>query len=199
MAGQHAFRPDPWGKDICDAKVDEDGRVRTCARSQAEHGDAPAPAATMQAPAHCRCCGDAWSAETGGRWRWSGQAWEHRCDGIPVQAGHVEIAPAAEPGRRPAGAAAHARTHPVLPASLLIGTVVRLEAEVRRARGKFPGNRFLLAALTEEVGELARALLQRQGEAQVQREALQVACVALRILEEGDASFADVTDAEALP
>lgn len=71
--------------------------------------------------------------------------------------------------------------------------------EVVRARAKFPGNRFLLAALTEEVGELARAYLQREGRERVRREALQVACVAMRIYEEGDATFDDVTDAEAKP
>lgn len=34
-----------------------------------------------------------------------------------------------------------------------------LDAELARARAKFPGNRFLLAAATEELGELAQALL----------------------------------------
>lgn len=82
---------------------------------------------------------------------------------------------------------------------LRASTLAALDTEVGRARGKFPGNRFLLAALTEEVGELASAILQRQGPDEVRKEALQVACVALRILEEGDSAFSDVTDAEALP
>lgn len=78
-------------------------------------------------------------------------------------------------------------------------TMDALRAEVRRARTKFPGNRYLLAALTEETGELARALLQRKPKDEVHRECLQVAAVALRILEEGDSTFDDLTEAEALP
>ena len=78
-------------------------------------------------------------------------------------------------------------------------TIRALASEVVSARNKFPGNELLLAALTEEVGELARALLQRQGKDRVRKEALQVACVSLRIYEEGDATFAAVTDAQAKP
>ena len=74
-----------------------------------------------------------------------------------------------------------------------------LDAEIQSAKAKFPGNRFLLAALTEEVGELARAYLQREGRERVRCEALQVACVAMRIYNEGDSTFDDVTDAEAKP
>lgn len=33
----HPFRDHPFGHDVCDAKVDEDGRVRTCARPRREH------------------------------------------------------------------------------------------------------------------------------------------------------------------
>jgi NTP pyrophosphatase (non-canonical NTP hydrolase) len=78
-------------------------------------------------------------------------------------------------------------------------TVHAVEAEVVRARLKFPGSRFLLAALMEEVGELAQAMLQKKDRDEIQREAIQVACVALRICEEGDATFADLTDAESKP
>lgn len=78
-------------------------------------------------------------------------------------------------------------------------TLSAVNAEVTRARLKFPGNRLLLAALMEEVGELARALLQRHDKDSIEKEAIQVACVALRIVEEGDATFSDVTDAEAKP
>jgi len=77
-------------------------------------------------------------------------------------------------------------------------TVCDIAEEVLRARKKFPGNRFLLAALTEEVGELARATLQRKPE-NIIKEAIQVAAVAIRIIEEGDSAFADVTDDEAKP
>lgn len=76
-------------------------------------------------------------------------------------------------------------------------TSALLDIVMKKARAKFPRNRLLLAALTEEVGELAKALLQRQGRVAVQAEALQVAVVALRIYEEGDATFADVSDEEA--
>lgn len=75
----------------------------------------------------------------------------------------------------------------------------RLDDEVAYARQKFPGTRFLLAALMEEVGELAQAYLQKQEPEQIRREALQVACVAMRIFEEGDSAFLTLTDAEALP
>lgn len=80
--------------------------------------------------------------------------------------------------------------------TLHVSTFSDIAAEVARARGKFPGNRFLLAALAEEVGELAKAYLQKQGTAAIRKEAIQVACLAIRIIEEGDASFSDVTDAE---
>jgi NTP pyrophosphatase (non-canonical NTP hydrolase) len=75
-------------------------------------------------------------------------------------------------------------------------TMDAIGAEVMRARIKFPGNRFLLAALTEEVGELAQAMLQRAPKDEIEKEAIQVAAVAIRILEEGDASFDDITAAE---
>lgn len=78
-------------------------------------------------------------------------------------------------------------------------TAIAVREEMDRARAKVPGNRFMLAALTEEVGELARALLQSRSREEVQAEAIQVACVALRIVEEGDATFSDVTPEEALP
>jgi hypothetical protein len=71
------------------------------------------------------------------------------------------------------------------------------EREIARARQKFPGNRFLLAALQEEVGELARELLQKKGPGRIIAEAIQVAGLAIRIAEEGDAIFALLTDEEA--
>ncbi len=60
-------------------------------------------------------------------------------------------------------------------------------AEVVRARKKYPpesGNPNL-AALTEETGELAKALLE-QSPGRIYDEAIQVACVAARIATEGD-------------
>lgn len=67
--------------------------------------------------------------------------------------------------------------------------LARVGAEVVFARRKFPNNAHMLAALTEEVGELARALLEGEGKARIRAEAIQVACVALRIATEGDADF----------
>lgn len=63
-----------------------------------------------------------------------------------------------------------------------------VEREVARSREKFPGNRKMLAALDEEVGELARALLDNDP-AQRRLEAVQVAATAIRIAEEGDADL----------
>jgi len=80
---------------------------------------------------------------------------------------------------RPAG-------RPTVP---LVITLALLKTEVFKARSKFRSNEHLFAALLEEVGELAYEMTrdrQRQRE-----EALQVACVAIRIAEEGDADFGD--------
>jgi hypothetical protein len=79
--------------------------------------------------------------------------------------------------------------------SVLDETFDDIGAEVIRARQKFPGNRHLLAALVEEVGELSQAYLQRQGSQRIREEAMQVACVAIRIMEEGDSAFAVLDDA----
>jgi hypothetical protein len=68
-------------------------------------------------------------------------------------------------------------------------TIDAINAEVMRARMKFPSNAKMLAALVEEVGELAKALLQRMPTDEVRKEAIQVACVAVRIIEEGDSDF----------
>lgn len=77
-------------------------------------------------------------------------------------------------------------------------TSENLDLSLRGARSKFPGSRFMLAALMEEVGELAQALLQDRDPEEWKREALQVATVAIRIYEEGDSSFDDITPAESL-
>lgn len=69
------------------------------------------------------------------------------------------------------------------------GTLRKIRAELIRARTKFPGNEKLTVALMEEVGELAQALLQDKPREEIVKEAVQVACVAVRIAEEGDADF----------
>ena len=81
---------------------------------------------------------------------------------------------------------------------LLDETLLALEAECVRARTKHPGRRHLLAAATEELGELAQAMLQRKPPEAIRMEALQVAVVALRIYEEGDEAF-DGDDWSATP
>lgn len=78
-------------------------------------------------------------------------------------------------------------------------SLIALRDEVARAREKFPGSRFLLSALMEETGELAQAFLQRLPQEERRREALQVACVAMRIYEEGDPIYDELTDEESKP
>lgn len=66
--------------------------------------------------------------------------------------------------------------------------------EVRRARGMFPGRNLNFAALIEEVGELANALIEvgrgKASDHDVHKEAVQVAAMAIRLMEEGDPQFA---------
>lgn len=74
-----------------------------------------------------------------------------------------------------------------------------VQDEVARARKKHPSNRHLLAALVEEVGEAAQALIDHdmgftKGDnyttpADIYKELVQVACVALRIAIDSDPSF----------
>ena len=65
--------------------------------------------------------------------------------------------------------------------------LIAVGEEIIRARTKFPGNKHLTAALMEEVGEVAKELLE-DGD-NVWGECVQTACVALRIATEGDADF----------
>ena len=71
-----------------------------------------------------------------------------------------------------------------------------VKEEVAFARKKFPGNHMMLAALMEEVGELAQALIDNErlpgnqsAPQHAYREAVQVACMAMRIAEEGSEEF----------
>lgn len=63
-----------------------------------------------------------------------------------------------------------------------------IAAEVSSARIKFPAPNKNMTALTEEVGELAKALLEYDGSDrdEIEKEAVQVAAMAIRVLEEGD-------------
>lgn len=61
-------------------------------------------------------------------------------------------------------------------------------AELARARAKFPGDNATLAALMEEVGELAKAMMEESRHA-VRKEAVQVAVMAMRVVLDGDATM----------
>ena len=75
------------------------------------------------------------------------------------------------------------------------GLVIKMITdELVAAREAFPGSTHMLAALVEEVGELAQAIMQhdrKQGTSvqEVLREAVQVACMAIRLAVEGDENF----------
>lgn len=60
-----------------------------------------------------------------------------------------------------------------------------IQAELARARRKFPSSEGSLAALTEEVGELAKAVLDESRD-RIIAEAVQVAAMAIRVAIEGD-------------
>jgi hypothetical protein len=70
-------------------------------------------------------------------------------------------------------------------------SVQALANEMIAARLQFPQNAHMQAALVEEVGELAKAYLEGEPVEAIRKEALQVACVAMRIYEEGDRDFGD--------
>lgn len=61
--------------------------------------------------------------------------------------------------------------------------------EVNEASVKFPYPNPNLAALMEEVGELAQAYLQKKSREEIYHEAVQVATMAMRCALEGDPQF----------
>lgn len=62
--------------------------------------------------------------------------------------------------------------------------------ELARARRLFPGDNVTFLALSEEVGELAKALFEESRE-NVRKEAIQVAVMAVRIIMDGDCTLSD--------
>ena len=70
-------------------------------------------------------------------------------------------------------------------------------AEVRSARRKFPNPNLSFAALVEEVGEIAKALLSEDWKA-VSAECVQAATMALRVAVEGDPSLSQFREASGL-
>lgn len=98
---------------------------------------------------------------------------------------------------------AGARAHLLVRTAAIANDIVD---EVKAARAKFPDPRLSLAALTEEVGELAQAALELERldpnaplrvafarAHDVYREAVQVAAMAIRVATEGDPSFESMT------
>ena len=80
---------------------------------------------------------------------------------------------------------------------MLERTRLEIDAELERARAKFPMPNPTCVALVEEVGELAQALLKCNAHKNdyqarckhVYEEAIQVATMAIRVLEEGDRDY----------
>lgn len=68
--------------------------------------------------------------------------------------------------------------------------VEEILAELHRARAKFPGDNVTTLALVEEVGELATAAFSESA-ANVRKEAVQVACMAMRVVLDGDVTLVD--------
>lgn len=69
--------------------------------------------------------------------------------------------------------------------------LVNVRHELHSAQSKFPEPDGAVAALAEEVGELAKAYLQEPTE-RIYLEAVQVACMAVRVAIEGDPTLDDV-------
>lgn len=75
--------------------------------------------------------------------------------------------------------------------------IAEIETELAAARKKFPNPSLSMTALTEEVGELAKALLDESPD-RVRKEATQVAVMAIRVATEGDPSHNDLRTARSL-
>lgn len=72
-----------------------------------------------------------------------------------------------------------------------------VRAELIRARAKFPGDRIMTLAMSEEAGELVKAVLDEPA-ANVRKEAVQTAAMAARIVLDGDSSVNDWRAAKGL-
>lgn len=66
--------------------------------------------------------------------------------------------------------------------------LIEVAHEHERAVGLFPSSEASMCALTEEVGELAKAMLEESPE-RIRKEAIQVAVMAMRVAIEGDPSL----------
>lgn len=79
----------------------------------------------------------------------------------------------------------------MVPKTMHPETLSNLAREVEKARHKHPSNECLFEALCEEVCELINAQTDGLPLHEIQHEALQVACVAIRIVEEGSSIEAE--------
>lgn len=64
----------------------------------------------------------------------------------------------------------------------------KIKDELKNARTKFPGDSVTMIALVEEVGELAKALMDEPS-INIEKEAIQVAVMAIRVAIDGDSSI----------
>lgn len=72
--------------------------------------------------------------------------------------------------------------------------MVAIRNEIRQARAEFPHNHYMLPVLVEEMGRLAKAIVEHSlgkevTTAEVFQEAVQVAVMTIRLATEGDADF----------
>ncbi|MEX3008590.1 hypothetical protein [Hoeflea sp. TYP-13] len=77
--------------------------------------------------------------------------------------------------------------HPCSEIDLLLEEI---KHELARARTKFPGDNVTMLALMEEVGELAKATFE-ETRANVRKEAVQVAVMAIRVVLDGDSTITE--------
>lgn len=66
--------------------------------------------------------------------------------------------------------------------------IIEILAELKRARTKFPGDNVTTLAMAEEAGELATAVFE-EPRANVRKEAVQTAVMAMRVILDGDATL----------
>ena len=70
-----------------------------------------------------------------------------------------------------------------------------VEDELMKVRNKFPSNKYMLTAFNEEVGELNQAFMEHSRghpafvNESIRNEAIQVICMAVRLITEGDDNF----------
>lgn len=87
-----------------------------------------------------------------------------------------------------------------------LGPVIEaVEEELLKARNKFPANKHMVHAFTEEHGEVVKAMLDQyhskmshqayapeeydRDNQEIKKELIQTICMAIRVLQEGDADF----------